>query len=187
MQRKKYETIKSIRIGIVLAMVSVMIFSCQKEDYSNIDGDNSQNYQALAKEGKGKDSNNGKGKGKGKKDETPPDTTVQDSFTKTYILSDRDDPDALYKFSISKSGKLILLESDPTVGLWGSDFYGLWSDPFTYSDNQVNYIKGLTNTTYDFDYLENNKVDVVKTLLVASYLSNSVDTTITHPGVYQLQ
>lgn len=127
--------------------------------------------------------NKGKGKGKGGNNQNDPGVNP---FVITYQLYEADDNDPLFRFSISQSGELILLETDATVASWGTDYWGYWSDPFPYANNEVNYIIGLTNTTYQFQPLPGDKIDVTKTLIVQPYPSGTPTTTITHPGVYAL-
>jgi hypothetical protein len=127
--------------------------------------------------------NKGKGKGKGNNNQNDPE---EDPFVITYQLYQADDSDPLFRFSISQSGELVLLESDATVASWGTDYWGYWSDPFPYANNEVNYIIGLTNTTYQFQSLPDNKIDVTKILIVQPYPSGTPTTTLSHPGVYGL-
>lgn len=137
---------------------------------------------ALGKRG----SNNGKGKGGNGGDDPVPDPTEDDPFVVTYIIDEIDEWDALYKFSISESGTLMKFETDPTITSWGTDYWGSWADPFPYKDNKVNIIKGLTNTTYEFEFLSDGRVDIVKTLITQPYPSGTPRTTVTHPGIYKL-
>ena len=104
----------------------------------------------------------------------------------TYQLVERDDFDPLWRFT--KSGNSMQFETDPSVTSWGTDYWGYWRNPYTLSnDNTVNYIIGLTNTTYTFTIQADGKVDVAKTLIVNPYLGGSPTTTITHMGLYELQ
>jgi hypothetical protein len=91
-------------------------------------------------------------------------------------LYQADDSDPLFRFSISQSGELMLLESDATVASWGTDYWGYWSDPFPYANNEVNYIIGLTNTTYQYQPLPGDKIDVTKILIVQPYPSGDCTT-----------
>jgi hypothetical protein len=92
--------------------------------------------------------------------------------------------DPLYK--VDKYGNEVLLRSDPSIGMHGEDLYGYWINPFELDGNSVNYVIGLTNTTYDFTPLDATSFDVVKTLVVAPYPSGSPTTTVTHVGVAKL-
>jgi len=168
----------------LLLVISIFIsafltISCEKMVNSPADEINSANNAGQNNFEKGK----GKGKGKGTIPDPEPDPIP---FVKTYQLFQAVDWDPLYKFSISESGQLMLLETDSTVTSWGSNYWGYWSDPFVYSNNEVNYIIGLTNTTYRFQALPDNKIDVTKTLIVQPYPSGTPTTTETHPGIYVL-
>lgn len=189
-----------LKIALLFGYMLVMISACKNENVpspltketelpiENIlsqEGDHSVDEiysDKLYKKG-----GNGSGKGRGRNDDPPADTTVQDPFVKTYQLYQADDADPLYKFSISNSGVLMMLESDPNAGSWGSDYYGLWDEPFQYSGNQVFYGYGLTATYYNFEFLSDDLVGVTKTRYTTVYLSSRVDTTITYPGIYKLQ
>lgn len=173
-----------IRQFWILSIIAVMglLISCEKNVNSPADGTNSNEITSETAFNKG----NGKSKGKHKDDIGDIPDPNQDPFIATYQLHQADDFDPLYRFSISQSGQLMLLETDPTVTSWGTDYWGYWSDPFPYANNEVNYIIGLTNTTYQFQPLPGNKIDVTKILIVQPYPSGTPTTTVTHPGVYIL-
>lgn len=171
-------TISLSRFWAVTAMAAVIaLASCGKEEYSPTAGMSAPGILS----GSSLDKRNGKGKSNGNEGEPLPDP-----FVTTYQLVQSDDWDPLFKFSISQSGRLMLLETDPAVTSWGTDYWGYWSDPFSYSDSKVNYIIGLTNTTYQFRTMPDNTIDVTKTLVVQPYPSGPPTTTISHPGVYTL-
>jgi hypothetical protein len=164
---------------------AITLTSCENEVYSPMQGNNSSETVDQEYLTKG----NGKNKGKPKKDDPVEDPVVDpepDPFVTTYQLLQADDSDPLFRFSISQSGELMLLETDPEVTSWGTDYWGYWSDPFLYENGEVNYIIGLTNTTYQFQPLQDNKMEVTKTLIVQPYPSGDPTTTITRPGVYVL-
>jgi hypothetical protein len=158
-----------------------MLTSCEKEVYSPTDEINPSGMISENNFNKG----NGQGKGKNN-DNDNGDNSEEDPFVSTYQLYQADDSDPLFRFSISRSGELMLLETDAAVTSWGTDYWGYWSDPFPYTNNEVNYIIGLTNTTYQFQPLPDNKIDVTKILLVQPYPSGTPTTTTSHPGVYGL-
>jgi hypothetical protein len=160
---------------MVIFLFAALIISCEKEVFSPAN----ETYSSDIISNK----NINKGKGKGKNRDIKP---VEDTLGTTYQLYLADDFDPLYKFTISPSGDLMLLETNPTVTSWGTNYWGYWSDPFLYANNEVNYIIGLTNTTYRFQPLPGNKMDVTKTLIVQPYPSGPPTTTETHPGVYIL-
>jgi hypothetical protein len=169
------------RVIAVIAVV-VMLTSCEKEVFSPAGESNPSGVISENEFNKG----NGKGKGKNNQNDPPIDPPEVDPFVITYQLYQADDSDPLFRFSISQSGELMLLESDATVASWGTDFWGYWSDPFPYANNEVHYIIGLTNTTYQFQPLPDNKIDVTKILIVQPYPSGTPTTTLSHPGVYGL-
>lgn len=153
------------------------IFSCQPTE--NITPENP--VTIAQKKGKG----NGKGKNNDGGDDggtvTPPPVAGD-----TYQLESASDADPLYKFTFYNSDTEVLLQTDPSITTWGTDYWGYWTDTFPYANNQVNYIVGLTNVTYDFQFLPGDKVDVTRTLIVTPYTGGSPTTTVTHPGVYSL-
>ena len=172
------------KYSVILWTIAIFIFalltaSCEK-DLNSPTGDilssDNTSQNSLKK---------GKGKGKGQIPDPDPDPNV-DPFVQTYQLFQAVDSDPLYKFSISQSGQLMLLETDPSITSWGTNYWGYWSDPFQYVNNEVNYIIGLTNTTYRFQSLPDNKIDVTKTLIVQPYPSGTPTTTESHPGIYIL-
>ncbi len=160
------------KAGLFVLALSILfsVVSCQKSKNISVD---KANTSSLEKKG-----------GKKNKDNPPSDPPPEIEYNATYQIAEIDDHDPLYRFSISQSGQLMLLQTDPTVTSWGTDYWGYWSSPYTYTNNQVNYIIGLTNTTYQFTVLPNNNIDVTKTLIVQPYLGGTPTTTITHPGVY---
>lgn len=149
----------------------IMLTSCERDIYSPADGTNSSEINSQADFNKSK-----------KKDDGGDPAT---SFVTTYQLDQADDWDPLYRFSIYV-GQSMLLETDPTVTSWGTNYWGYWSNSFPYANNEVNYIIGLTNTTYQFQPLPGGKFDVTKILIVQPYPSGTPTTTVTHPGVYKL-
>jgi hypothetical protein len=166
---------------ITISTAVIMLTSCEKEIYSPADETNPSKITSQS------DFNKGNGKGKHKDDEGDPNPDpTPDPFVVTYQLYQADDSDPLFRFSISESGELMLLETNPTVTSWGTDYWGYWSDPFPYANNKVNYTIGLSNTTYQFQSLPDNKIDVTKILVVQPYLSGTPTTSKSHPGVYEL-
>lgn len=155
-----------------------MFTGCEKEEIRPFGTDNSSDVELR----------NGNGKGKGKKDKGDYGDDNGDSvhYASTYALFQAVDNDPLFRISISESGDLMLLETDPSVTSWGSDYWGFWSDPFDYVNMEVSYTIGLTHTTYHFEQLPGNKMDVTKTLVVQPYPSGEPTTMVTHPGVYRL-
>ena len=177
--------ISSKLLWIFIIIVAIALTSCENEVYSPLHSDNSSETLSPEYLAKGK----GKNKGKPKDDDPVEDPIVDpepDPFVTTYQLFQADDSDPLFRFSISESGELMLLETNPEVTSWGTNYWGYWSDPFLYENDQVNYIIGLTNTTYQFKLLHDNKIEVTKTLIVQPYPSGEPTTTITRPGVYIL-
>lgn len=164
---------------IIIIAAAITLTSCENEIYSPMQGNNSSETLSQEYLTKG----NGKNKGKPKGDD-PIEDPEQDPFVSTYQLLQAHDSDPLFRFSIAQSGELMLLETDPEVTSWGSDYWGYWSDPFLYENGEVNYIIGLTNTTYQFQLLQNNNIEVTKILIVQPYPSGNPTTTITRPGVY---
>ena len=175
----------SYLLVIVVIAAAMTLTSCENEVYSPIQGNNSSETLSQDYLTKGK----GKNKGKPKGDDPVEDPVVDpepDPFVTTYQLFQAQDSDPLFRFSVSQSGELMLLETDPGVTSWGTDYWGYWSDPFLYENGEVNYINGLTNTTYQFNMLPDNKIEVTKILIVQPYPSGDPTTTVTRPGVYDL-
>ena len=164
-------------LSAALFIFTILFTSCEKEAYQISDLENSS--EVFSK----KPVNPGNGNGKPDKGDDP---VEPDPFVATYRLVQADDNDPLYQFSISQSGTLMLLETDPTVTSWGTDYWGYWSNPYPFQNNQVNYTIGLTETTYEFTPLAGDRYDVVKTLIQHPYLGGTSTTTVSHPGVYEL-
>ena len=165
----------SIRFSFALTCLLTMVIfiGCEKSDYLT------EEHTDIA-EKKGDNPGKGKGKPSGGNEEPEPSVT----YSATYLLYMADDPDPLYKFSIATSGDLMLLQTDPSVTGWGTDYYGYWSDPFPFAGNEVNYTFGLANTTYTFIPLPDNKYQVEKTIVQQPYLGSTVTTTVSTPGIY---
>ena len=100
----------------------------------------------------------------------------------TWQLEAPDDHDPLWRFT--RSGNQMLLQTDPSVTSWGTDYWGYWSDPFAIDGQDVAYTIGLTHTTYTFVDQPDGRIDVTKTLIVQPYLGGSPTTTVTHVGVF---
>lgn len=101
----------------------------------------------------------------------------------TYTIINVETPSALYKFTVK--GRGVLLQSDPSVGTWGTDYFGFWSSPFTLNGNRIEYTNGLSTSIYEFNVQSNGDVHVVRTVIVAPYQSNGETTTsITNLGTY---
>lgn len=125
--------------------------------------------------------------GKKNNDNPPPPPPPEITYDVTYQLSEVDDPDPLYRFSISQSNQLILLETDPSITSWGTDYWGYWSSPFAYANGHVDYTTGLGRTIYTFTQTSATTIDVQKTLITSSYPSSrggTTTTTVSHPGTY---
>ena len=165
---------------ILIIASSTLVLSCQKENISTENDVDASEINVISNS----DIVISKRKKKKKDDPEPP--INNDPFVTTYQLYEAIDGDPLYRFSISQSGELMLLESDPTVAGWGNDFWGTWSDPFPYLNSEVNYIKGLTNTTYQFQQISPETIDVTKILIVQPYPNGEPITTESHPGIYTL-
>jgi hypothetical protein len=100
-----------------------------------------------------------------------------------YQLSVRDAFDPLYRFTWS--GNEVLLQTDPTVTVWGTDYWGYWKNPFPLTGDAAIIRVGLTVTTYEFSHLSDGTVDVTKTLVVTPYQGGAPTTTVTHVGIFQ--
>jgi len=170
-----------LRLTTLLSTLTVIFLftSCDKEDLQTAGATGQDEITVRG----GKGNNNGKGKGNqgdgsGGVDPVPID------YDATYQISEVDDPRPLYKFSIATTGDLMLLQTDPSITSWGTDYWGYWADPFPYADGIVHYIDGLTEVTYEFSPLSGDKFDVTETLRVTSYNSGAVTTTVWHLGIY---
>lgn len=182
------------RLTFVLMLTAASLFSflsCEKESLSPTngirqsipteDGNNSIDATDPTLE------DNGNGKKKKKRNNPPEDPPEEEIvYVATYELVQMDEADPLFRYSISESGDLVLLETNPDIGLWGSDFYGSWSDPFPYANNEVNYQTGLTDVTYQFDPISNTQIDVTRILVTSPYTGGPPNTTITHVGIFEL-
>lgn len=84
-----------------------------------------------------------------------------------------------------QDGDQVLLQTDPTVTSWGTDYWGYWSDPYTMVGNTVQYTIGLTHTTYTFSVLADGRIDVSRTLVTQPYPSGDPVTTETHVGIFE--
>lgn len=167
-------TLKTSMVLLLSAFLLTM-YSCQKADNVNPATDT----EALAKKG-----GNGKGSsGKGNKPTEEPEEPVIE-YESTYRITTYDDPDPLYQFSFSTSGTLVLLETDPTVTTWGTDYWGTWANPYTYANGVMETRSGLTETRIEFIQLTNGDIDVYKRIIRHPYLSGPIDTTYVHPGIY---
>ena len=131
-------------------------------------------------------SSSNRGGKKNKKDEEPaPEPGV--SYGSTYQLQAGETAsDPLFRFSVATTEDLILLESDPNIGTWGSDFFGYWSEPFAYSDGQVTYTIGLNDYTYIFSDLPDGRVEVTLVHVQRPYLSGETTTTTSRVGTFTL-
>lgn len=99
-----------------------------------------------------------------------------------FQLAEVDDFDPLWKFTVS--GNHVLLQTDPSITSWGTDYWGYWSDPYAFQGGVVDYTVGLTHTTYVFTPLGDDRYDVTKTVVVQPYNGGGPTTTVTHPGIY---
>jgi hypothetical protein len=111
-----------------------------------------------------------------------PEPTPAPQTSTTYQLSVRDAFDPLYRFT--QSGNEVLLQTDPTVTFWGTDYWGYWKNPFPMTGNAVVIRIGLTVTTYDFTPRSDGTIDVLKTLVVTPYQGGAPTTTVTHVGIF---
>lgn len=182
---------KTITHLLLVSLLTVFITSCQYDELSIIPNNSPQELQGFgdAPSDQGlrtKKDNSGKGKGKKDNDTDTTSTDTEVKYAKTYrIKQDIKVTDPLYKFHISESGDLILLESDSTIAMWGADFWGSWKDPFTYGNNKVNYINGLSNITYEFFPQSDGTISVKLTVITQPYPSGEPRTTVSYPGVYE--
>ncbi len=128
--------------------------------------------------------------GKKKKGEEPapdpePDPDAEISYATTFHLVETGEAlNPLYRFSFSESGDLVLLESDPGTGVWGSDYYGYWAEPFERMQNAVSYTIGLNDYTYAFALLPDGRVEVTYTHVRRPYLSGDTVTTVAGIGIF---
>lgn len=158
---------------IIVFLIGFSFVSCEKEAVKD-------NYHGeLVTKAKG-----GKGKGNKPKDPPPPPVVEEEVFEVWFQASQVIDPDPLYRFSISQSGSAMMLETDPTITSWGTDYWGYWDEDFPFVNNKVDYTFGLGNTVYTFTQVSPGVYDVTKKLVVSSYNSNTVTTTYSHPGIY---
>lgn len=167
----------NLKTSMVLLVSAVLltVYSCQKADNVN---------PAIDKEVLAKKGGNGKGSnGKGNQTPEEPEEPVVE-YESTYRITTYDDPDPLYQFSFSTDGALVLLETDPTITTWGTDYWGFWASPFAYSNGVMETRSGLTETRIEFRSLANGDIDVYKRLIRHPYLNGTSDTMYFHPGVY---
>ena len=167
--------------ALCLALITTLsLMSCEKDALVSTDNSGLSGHDLELR-------NNGKGKGKKDKDGEEEEEEEEIVYTSTFILRQAVDFDPLYKFSISEAGDLMLLQTNPEITTWGTDYWGSWSDPYPYANYIVHYTKGLTDVTYVFDPLPDGSFDVTKTLIVSPYSTRGEpDTTITNPGIYVL-
>lgn len=173
----------SYMFAIISLSFCFLVSSCSTEPYSLPTDSDSNAVEGEFRGGKKNDKGNGKGKNKDDDNGGNQDPEIIE-YAATYEIYRAVDHDPLYRFSISTSGDLMLFQTDSTVTSWGSDYWGYWSDPYDYLNGQVEYIIGLTHTTYIFDPLPNDKFDVTKILVVTPYTGGPATTTITNPGIY---
>lgn len=152
---------------------TLAVVGCEKEEMET------PNQGQLMLKAKG-----GKGKGRPKDPTPPPPPVEEEVFEVWYQASQVIDPDPLYRFSISNSGNAAMLETDPTITSWGTDYWGYWDEDFPFVNNKVDYTFGLGNTVYTFTQVSPGVYDVTKKLVVSSYNSSTVTTTYSHPGIY---
>jgi hypothetical protein len=174
-----------------LTVTLFLLGSCSKE---NVDRYNSKTSIDEADNMSKAGNNKGKGKGKGNNDGSSDDSDSDTggdtiSYAYTYVLKTYENKDPLHKFRISSTGDIMQLRTDSTITSWGEDFWGSWEDPFEYADNQVVIRSLFAITTYTFNTLSDGSVDVYKEKIVQlSYLDpNTLDTTYSHPGIYELE
>jgi hypothetical protein len=165
-----------------------LLTSCEKETVSPSDHMSDMAIDVRNNgNGNGNGGGNGGGNGNGNgnnndvEGEVDPDPIEYDA---TYQITEYDEFDALYRFSICVEGDLMLLQTDSTITHWGTGYWGAWADPYPYADGIVHYIKGLSEVTYEFVGLPGDMLDVSKTLSVTDYLSGHVTTTYKHIGIY---
>jgi hypothetical protein len=181
-------------ISFLCALTTIfMMQSCDTEDVRPAGSDDSPS-SVFVRGGKGQGNGgdngggngggNGKGKNKDGSDGGDTDPVDPVEYAATYEITEYDDWGALWRFSISVDGDLMLFQTDSTVTHWGSDHWGSWADPFPYANGVVHYIKGLSNVTYEFVALPNDQFDVTKTVITGSYTGEITTTTVDHLGVY---
>ena len=128
--------------------------------------------------------------GKKKKEEEPapdPDPSADISFAMTFHRVETGEAlHPLYRFSFSEAGDLALLASDPAVGVWGSDYYGYWAEPFDLVEKAVSYTVGLNDYTFAFAFLPDGRVEVTYTHVQRPYLSGDTVTTVARIGIFSL-
>ena len=172
------KTLNRLKLVFFVFTLAVILASCESD---LAPAENEVTPQLTKKRGK----NNKKDKETPTEEETPSDTE-EETFTDFYTLSVPADPDALISFAISDSGNSILLESTTEVGTWGSDFYGYWSEPLAFSNNEVTFtIGGLSHTTYSLSPIGTDQFQVTRTVVQDPYLSGPSTTTITDVGIFQ--
>jgi hypothetical protein len=107
----------SVIIGLsVMFIFAFLITSCEKSVNSPTSGIHPSDNTSQNSLKKGK----GKGKGQIPDPDPDPDPNVE-PFVQTFQLFQAVDSDPLYKFSISQSGQLMLLETDPSITSWGTN------------------------------------------------------------------
>jgi hypothetical protein len=162
---------------IPLTLFALLLFTSCEESFIS---PNQDNTEFAAKGGK-----------KGKKlpppeEPTPEEPTPTEFSGATYQLT-TSIIDPLVEFTIDQDQQLILLRATEEFGTWGIDYFGYWSDPFSFADQQVYYKIGLTETTYLFEFLSTTTVQVTKNLIVRSEFTNEItqDET-TNVGTFEL-
>ncbi len=166
---------KNVLLLAIILLVSTT--ACQKANQNDLV--NSSTLSATEKRG----SENGKGK---TNDPDPIPDPVPVEYAVTYQVSESVDSRGLYRFSISKDGTLMLLESDPTVAAWGSDFWGTWSSPFPYSNGQVVYVNGLSQITYTFTQVNSTTMHVTERIVTQPWPSGTPTTSNYDLGLFTL-
>ncbi len=163
-----------VKIAILLLFFagSLLLSSCEKDRLAK---DEQSEMIKKSRRGQG-----------GKKNQPPPPPPAE-VFTGYYQLQNAHDFDPLFRFAISASGQFMMLESDASISSWGTDFWGYWDEPFAYTNQQVNYTFGLSNTSYTFSPIAVNEFDVYKRVIIHPYLSGTADTAYSLPGIYTLE
>ncbi|MBR9859771.1 hypothetical protein GYB22_03300 [bacterium] len=173
-----------MNIKTILPALALLIFtfsSCIKCDepepvYQDFDQQEDQLRRGGDNKGKGKNKDN---------DTTDPDPDTETGNAVEYMLTEVEDHDPLYRFAVD--GDQVMFYTDPSVTSWGTDYWGYWDEAYDWNNGEVNYIIGLTNVTYSFDEISEGTYEVTKTLIVSHYLTGESTTTVTVPGIYEIQ
>ncbi|HMC01314.1 MAG TPA: hypothetical protein VKN14_09805 [Flavobacteriaceae bacterium] len=153
------------------SIVLIFLFSCQHNDISTEEIESNSSNRPAKTKGKKKNNNDG-----------GTDETTNGTF---YQIVEYIDHDPLFQFETQ--GNQITFFTDASIGVWGTDYYGYWSDPYSFNNNVVEYTIGLSTATYTFSETGNNSYHVTKQLVVQPYNSNGEPTTtLTDIGFFEI-